>query len=111
MKAAEKATAAQRREERLCQLAWRACDDAASRFSDGIGLSPDDFKPQVRLAAKALLHAALSHWFSRRPQETPKTMQWAGRRWHLADIGRGQLQVSHSAGVSGVVSPVNALQE
>lgn len=106
-----KRTPAQVREAALVSNALGACRVAENRNEAARERLVMDLPRDRRRAARALLYAALSHCYTKRPYEMPKTFYWCGHRWHLEAIGQGRLQVAPHKGWAGIVSMPGALEQ
>lgn len=95
-------------DNRLRRLAIDACNMAEEARSAGHCFCINNLPEPQRLAAHALLYAALAHVLGS-PGRARKTLFWNGRRWHLSPLGRGSLEVSAYPGVPGLVSMPGAL--
>ncbi len=85
-----------------------ACNSAEFASMSSRGFSINDLDEPRRIAAHALLYAALAHILGS-PGKHPKTLTWLGRRWYLVPRDRGCLEVQAYRGVPGLVSMPGAL--
>lgn len=85
-----------------------ACNSAEFASMSCRGFSINDLDEPRRVAAHALLYAALAHVLGS-PGKHPKTLSWLGRRWYLVPRDRGCLEVQAYRGVPGLVSMPGAL--
>lgn len=96
----------------MARYASRACS-VAEGLSDPYSLPhyldlerlPESWK----WPARALLHAALAQYIA--DDGRRKTLNWSGRRWHLARLPENRLQVSSIAGNPGITSDAWALPD
>lgn len=93
---------------KLRRKAIDACNSAESAASSDRWFSINDLDEPRRVAAHALLYAALAHVLGS-PGRSPKTLSWLGRRWYLVPRDRGCLEVQAYQGVPGLVSMPGAL--
>ena len=95
-------------QNRLRANAVSACNTAELYVPSRRVFSINDLDEPRRVAAHALIYAALAHVLGS-PGKHPKTLSWQGRRWYLVPRDRGCLEVQAYRGVPGLVSMPGAL--
>ncbi len=97
-------------DQRMRMRAVYACSSAEVAYTCGDAFNINALSEETRQAAHALLYSAIGHWLSASGKRKPKAFIWKGRRWFLANIGLGRLQVSAMTGNPGIVSRTFVIQ-
>ena len=97
-------------DQRMRMRAVYACSSAEVAYTCGDAFDINALSEETRQAAHALLYSAIGHWLSASGKRKPKTFIWKSRRWSLANVGLGRLQVSAMAGNPGIVSRTFVIQ-
>ena len=97
-----------RAKEKLRRRAIDACNAAEFASTDERRFRINDLDESRRIAASALLYAALAHVLGS-PGKQPKTLVWLGRRWYLVPRESGRLEVRAYRDNPGIVSMPGAL--